>query len=343
MSARRFDSAKLGKVEKTGNGFIRVPANLTRVGVLEYRDSSGNITRELRHPDHVFAPESLATLQGIPVTELHPGAFVNPDNVAQLQVGFVSETPKQDGRFVSSKLTIQRKDSIDKVLRRDLAEVSMGYTCVPVPEKGVWNGQPYDVVQTQIKYDHAAIGPRGWGRAGSDVALRLDSNTAFATCPENELESEEMELQERLDAAEAKIKQLETDLGKAQAEAAAVNAALETYKAAERKDARDALESQARKILGDEAKFEGQTDRQVREAAILKIQPEQKLDGLSDDFVAGAFAYLSKGVPTGRNDSLAALHTAVASPNTDAPKTPAQIREDALAKKHKLWLSEETK
>jgi hypothetical protein len=33
-----------------------------------------------------------------------------------------------------------------------------------------------DYVQTQIRYDHAALGPEGWGRLGRDVCLRLDSN-----------------------------------------------------------------------------------------------------------------------------------------------------------------------
>lgn len=339
MSVRRFDSSKLGKVEKTKQGFIRVPANLTRIGVLEYRDEQGNVTRELRHPDHVFDPESLATLEGVPVTDLHPKEFLNPNNVRDLQVGFVSETPKRDGSFVSARLTIQRSDAISAVLDGKRKEVSLGYTCVPVQESGEWEGQRYDCIQTQIRYDHAAIGPTGWGRAGGEVSLRLDGGAISV------VECGEMELQERLDAAEAKAKDLETQVGKLTAERDAVAAALETYKAAERKDARDALESRAREVLGSDAKFEGLSDRQVREAAILKIQPERKLDSLSDDFVAGAFEYLASGVPSGRNDALASVRVVAETPKTDsAPKTGAEIRAEAIAKRNSRWkLNEGTK
>jgi hypothetical protein len=33
----------------------------------------------------------------------------------------------------------------------------------------------YDRVQRRIRYNHAALGPPGWGRAGADVSLRLDA------------------------------------------------------------------------------------------------------------------------------------------------------------------------
>jgi hypothetical protein len=39
-----------GAVERTPEGFVRVPAALTRVGVLEYKDSAGKVWREYRSP-----------------------------------------------------------------------------------------------------------------------------------------------------------------------------------------------------------------------------------------------------------------------------------------------------
>jgi hypothetical protein len=339
VSARRFDSSKLGKVEKTSHGFLKIPANFTRVGVLEYRDGQGNITRELRHPDHVFAPESLATLAEVPVTDLHPSEFVTPDNVAKLAVGFVSGQPTVEGNFVSGKVVIQRQDTIEAVLSGGRKEISLGYTCVPVIDPGVWEGQSYDVVQTHIKYDHAAIGPDGWGRAGSDVALRLDGG-AFCVLESEKNDMDETQLKAavaRADAAEARIATIEAELGKAQARADELAKALNTYQAAEKVAARSALEDRARKVVGADVRFDGKSDREVREAAILKLQPEKPLTGLSDEFVAGAFEYLTGSLPQGRNDSLANLHKVVSAPTTDAPKTMSEIRADAITARNNRW------
>jgi hypothetical protein len=38
------------------------------------------------------------------------------------------------------------------------------------------DGGDADIAQTEIRYNHAALGPSGWGRLGSDVGLTLDSN-----------------------------------------------------------------------------------------------------------------------------------------------------------------------
>jgi hypothetical protein len=38
------------------------------------------------------------------------------------------------------------------------------------------NGEAYDAIQRDIIVNHVAIGPKGWGRAGPDCAIRTDSN-----------------------------------------------------------------------------------------------------------------------------------------------------------------------
>jgi hypothetical protein len=55
------------KVEETEQGGVRMPAALTRVGVFRYRDAQGREWGELRPPEEVFAPASLATLRDAPV------------------------------------------------------------------------------------------------------------------------------------------------------------------------------------------------------------------------------------------------------------------------------------
>lgn len=185
--ALRFDAARFSKVERTPQGFARVQANLTRVGVLEYRRADGTVRRELRPAEEVFAPASLATLLAAPITDLHPSVgLVSPRTVKALRVGGVLET-KTDARWVSATLQIEDHDAIELVLAKKRTENSLGYQCKTEETPGRWDaatgafgpdvqgGEPYDAVQRGIVYNHSALLPAGAARAGSEACIRLDS------------------------------------------------------------------------------------------------------------------------------------------------------------------------
>lgn len=174
----RFDVAAIGRGERTPQGFLRVPAFLTREGVFVYKRADGTSIREYRPADEVFAPTSLATLAAAPLTDLHPAEMVSPANVRSLAIGHVSESVRRDGRHVAASITVQDAGAIAKVEAGQRREVSLGYRCRIDATPGTHNGEAYDVVQRDIVYNHAALGPKNWGRAGSDVALRLDSSDA---------------------------------------------------------------------------------------------------------------------------------------------------------------------
>lgn len=167
--------AGLGKPERTSQGFLRIPAFLTRTGVLEYRRADGSVVRECRLPAEVFHTRSLATLSAAPVTDLHPTQMVTPVNVRELSIGHVSDDVHPDGELVSASVTVQDAKAIEAVERGDRRELSCGYQCRIDETPGTYRGQPYDVVQRDIVYNHVALGPRNWGRAGRDVALRVDA------------------------------------------------------------------------------------------------------------------------------------------------------------------------
>ncbi len=171
----RFDVATLGNAERTPQGFLKIPAYLTRIGVLEYRRADGTVVRELRPPDEVFRPDSLATLSAAPVTDLHPTRMVGPDNVRELAIGHVSDQVKRDGARVAAHVTIQDAKAIAAVEAGQRRELSCGYQCRIDETPGVYEGQAYDQIQRDVQYNHVAIGPRNWGRAGRDVALRVDA------------------------------------------------------------------------------------------------------------------------------------------------------------------------
>jgi len=177
MSERqvRFDVGGLGRFEKTPQGFLRIPGNVTRVGVLTYHRADGAEVRELRHPDEVFRDDSVRSLSFAPVTDRHPAELVGPRNVRDLQVGLVTGA-RADGRFLRSDLIVQDARMIAKVQRGDARELSAGYTCRIDATPGEFNGERYDGIQRGITYNHVALGPRDWGRAGPEVALHTDSS-----------------------------------------------------------------------------------------------------------------------------------------------------------------------
>jgi len=177
---RRYDSAPLGSATRTTQGFLRAPARLTRTGILTYRRADGSVRKELRRPEQVFAAESLSTLGDAPVTDLHPSEMVSAENARQLGVGHVSQsTVRQDGQFVEASIVVTDAKIISAIEQGDRKEVSCGYSCRLIEKPGVWQGQRYDAEQTDITYNHVALGPKNWGRAGSDVAIRLDDGDAI--------------------------------------------------------------------------------------------------------------------------------------------------------------------
>jgi hypothetical protein len=170
MPEMRFDAAPVGKARRDARGFLVVPARPTRCGVFPYKRADGTVINELRHPDDVFDPESLSTLEGASVTHLHPEGFVSPENAAQLEIG-VAGAGRRDGNFVAADLSVRRADAIAKVDRSELVECSCSYSLEIDPTPGVYEGKRYDQRQKKIRYNHVALGPRGWGRGGPEVRV----------------------------------------------------------------------------------------------------------------------------------------------------------------------------
>ena len=177
--AKRFEILKLDaleKVEKTPEGFLRLPARVTRTGIFIYRKADGSLVKELRPSDEVFNADSLASLLGKPLTNNHPTeGRVDTQNATQHTVGFTSDSVQEDGKFVKLFLNIIDEDTI-KAIQSGKQELSCGYTCQVDPTAGEFEGERFDSVQRHIRYNHVALVHRG--RAGSEVKLALDSDDA---------------------------------------------------------------------------------------------------------------------------------------------------------------------
>lgn len=177
----RFDAGTIGKIERTPQGGLRVYATPTRTGVFDYLRADGSIRREYRSPEEVFDPASLATLRGAPITDLHPevngvGVAVDPTNYRTFSVGHVADNVDRAGDHVAAWFVIQDATEIARIEAREREETSCGYSCALEETPGISpQGEKYDAIQRQIVYNHVALGPRDWGRAGPTARLHLDS------------------------------------------------------------------------------------------------------------------------------------------------------------------------
>lgn len=324
---QRYDSAALLQPPiKSAAGYLRIPARLTRVGVLSYLQPDGSTIKEFRPPDEVFSPASLDSLRLAPVTRGHPrdDKGVYPARARALARGAVGDEIKQDGEFVAATLGVFDQELIDAVEAGGEREVSCGYLRRFDPTPGEYKGERYDGVQRDIRYNHVAIVTKG--RAGPDVALRMDEQqkgpdgetgehmakvmvggTEYECPPELAdalaLQAKEAAKQDaaqavekekaRADAAEAQLKQVQDSAAKIP----------------ELVKARVALERSVSGLVENE-KIDGMSDIEIKKAAIAKVLPDLKLDGASDTYISGAFEAAMKAKPSATQAGLSAVRGA---------------------------------
>src|SRR5690606_15627680 len=162
------------KVTRLDNGYLRAPARLTRAGVFEYLRPDGSVKRELRHPDDVFAPESIGTLPLGPLTLGHPPEMLDARNTRKYSIGSTGEVlNRSDDDHVESTVMVTDADAVSSIDLGTTRDLSCGYHCDMLDESGEWEGQAYDARQVNIRYNHVAVLPRG--RAGT-ASIRLDEN-----------------------------------------------------------------------------------------------------------------------------------------------------------------------
>lgn len=174
--ASRFDYSKFDEMETTQEGWIRVPAYVTRTGVFPYRKADGSVVRELRLPEEVFKPESMKSLRLVPVTNNHPRELITSKDAKQYIVGATGEVVDKEDKFLKTSVTVYDEETINDI-KNGKVEVSCGYESELEESPGVYEGEEYDVIQRNIRYNHLAIVKKG--RAGPDVKLRLDSDSAI--------------------------------------------------------------------------------------------------------------------------------------------------------------------
>ena len=163
----------LSSVKRTPQGFAQFTARATRTGVFTYFNKDGSHRRELRHPTDVFKEDSMATLARVAITNEHPKELVTSKNAKHITVGMTGDSVDIDGQYLKVEELIMDEVTIKQAMSGKKAQVSCGYTCNHIDESGEFEGERYDVRQTDIEYNHLAVVPIG--RAGPGARLRLDA------------------------------------------------------------------------------------------------------------------------------------------------------------------------
>lgn len=172
----RLDSLPLSQTYFTPEGYLVDRPILTSTGIFEYKNPDGSIRRELRLPEDVFDPESLASYLGKPVVITHDAGLVTKDNVRQNQIGTILTEGYRSNDDVRAKIIIHDTDGMKE---SGLKELSLGYDLDLEEVPGEWEGQKYDARQRNIRINHLALVREA--RAGEQARLNIDGRDSENT------------------------------------------------------------------------------------------------------------------------------------------------------------------
>lgn len=270
------------KIGKTPEGYILDTPVIARTGIQWYK-RDGRDVAEYRPASEVFAPQSLASFVGRPLTIDHPSFMVRSDNVRSVVVGAILGEPWRDGENLRARVVVYDKRAVDLIERGLKAELSVGYTVETEQVAGVTpEGAHYDAVQRNIRCNHLSIVTRG--RAGNarfskefpqmDEAKPVEAPTVD-------------QLQARCDALQAEVERLQAEPKAVELSGEKLAALRAEIEAAVRADvAEEYAAADVAKQFG--VKPEASAIATMK-AVLAHAQPSVKLDGKSDEYIRAAF------------------------------------------------------
>lgn len=221
MKRLTYDRAQVDSVRDIDdNGYLHVGvSNITKEQVAPYRGEEIPDFEKLGlKPDEIYSvyrpaselskPETINSLNGIPILLKH--ARDSAEEPASNRVGSTGTDAKWEPPYLTNSLHIQDADAIRRINDGTMREISMGYFYTPVLQHGEFEGEPYDLIMTDIACNHVALVEEG--RAGHDVIVKdaaLNSNlpaddgqedgTSSEINQENEMNEKEKAISELLE------------------------------------------------------------------------------------------------------------------------------------------------
>ena len=344
---QRYDNYAIQAI-KTDEGFVRDAPIIGRTGILEYRNVDGSIRREYRPPQEAFNVDSLASIRGKPITLGHHGLVSSANYRETKPVGTVISDGRQDGNNIRADVVIYSLDTDDR-------ELSCGYQTDLDETPGVTeDGEHYDAIQRNIRYNHLAIVPRG--RAGNarlnmdgeqiidmevkemskikldgieyDVPAEVESAIKGMTEKADEQKKAFDELSAKFDSAQAEIEKLKAEAEKQKAD----------FKA--KFDEAVATTIELRTIAQKHGieKADEMSNDEIKKAVVSKVHPKLNLDGKSAEYIAVAFD-LAKDTEVQHDDAMAKQRKAMGgvAPTHEDEMDLEKVKAEFMEKESKLY------
>ena len=127
---------------------------------------AGGLVKVFRPEEEVFSEATMASFEGMPVTNDHPPAGVDVSNIRALQKGHAHNVRRGSGEerdLLLADLIITDPELITAILEDGKREISCGYTYELSEENGRY-------IQRQIRGNHVAVVDAG--RAGPRVCIK---------------------------------------------------------------------------------------------------------------------------------------------------------------------------
>lgn len=160
------------------NGYIEVRDNpISKVGVFPY--SGKQIDLPDLEPDRIYNVfrseeelsdiETLESFQLLPLVDDHEmlGKGATPAERKGIH-GVIGQDVRYENGMLLANLKIF-SEKLAQLIKNGKKELSIGYRCLYDFASGVYNGQPYEIVQRKIRGNHLALVAEG--RAGPEVAV----------------------------------------------------------------------------------------------------------------------------------------------------------------------------
>lgn len=362
--------------EYSAEGFLRVPARISRTGIQEYRAIELNITdrdpndiiKVYRPEDEVFKDASLKSFASKPVTNNHPPELVNSKNASKYIVGMSETEVSRDGDFVTTVLNITSEDAI-RAIESGKVELSNGYEADIELTPGITpTGEHYDAIQRNINGNHIAIVTKG--RAGSSCKVADNQpknesvNMATITIDGVDFEVTDQVAQAVL-KQQAKLSDAEKEIEKKDKDLKAKDEEMEAKEKDSKKKA-DAMQAKVddaqSKIISDEAldklvddradfvakvkQLDSDIETNGKSNAVLMSEvvaakcPNVQLDSVSSDYIQARFDMLVESFQDNSQQTLDAAFTKQVTKDTEVVDSrPAHViaRENMIARNRNLW------
>lgn len=319
------------KIKKSDEGYLIGEAPVAKVGVMTYLMADGSVVREFVPPETLFDTDSMASFKMKPMTDDHPyDKKVNADNAYYRSIGMTGETVKQDGDYLVCSMTIIDGSVVNKVADGK-QELSPGYTCELVMQKGDWNGIEFDAIQLSRKYNHLALVDNA--RGGTDIRMKLDKCDGFELVTEHKFKENSMKFnidgidyeaapevvnfikknQEKIDSAAKVVADSSKEIEGLKAERDTLKTKVDTLEKRDIKSEvatavknRLSLERTVCDAIGEVENIDTLNDRDLRVKLITAKMPEMATkcdDKASDDYVNTVFDVVIAGLTKESNDS----------------------------------------